>query len=79
MIIHLIIMCVLILLGSIVATFFAPQPVAHGLHQYHHHHKTWNCKPPYTTLYVYTQPVQRECVELFHNGKIVQAQDNSAK
>jgi hypothetical protein len=60
MIIHLIIMCALILLGSIVVTFFAPQPVAHGLHQYHHH-------PKCTQLWIYTYPVQKgPCVVFQH-------------
>ena len=66
------IMCAFILLGAITTTFFAPQSVAHGL-QYHHE-KHWNCKPPYTTLYVYTFPEQKICTILTHNGKVVQAQ-----
>jgi hypothetical protein len=36
----------------------------------HHRH----CKPPYTTLYVYTFPVQKECVLLTHNHVPVNAQ-----
>lgn len=39
------------------------------------HHKSWNCKYPYSTLYVYTFPESKECVLLTHNGKVVQAQD----
>ena len=69
-VLHLTTMCALILLGAIVTTFFAPQSVAHGLH-----HRHWNCKPPYSTLYVYTEPVQKICTILEHNGKVVQALD----
>jgi hypothetical protein len=36
----------------------------------HHRH----CKPPYTTLYVYTFPVQKECILLTHNHVPVNAQ-----
>lgn len=39
-------------------------------------HQHYRCKPPYTTLYVYTQPESKECVLLEHNGKVVQAQNN---
>jgi hypothetical protein len=61
--VHLIIACALILLGAIAATFFSPQPVAHGLHQYHHHHKNPKC----TQLWVYTEPVQKgPCVVFQH-------------
>lgn len=42
----------------------------HGIHEIH-------CKPPYTRLYVYTYPVETECVLLMHNGKVVQAQNGS--
>jgi hypothetical protein len=44
-------------------------------HQHHKHRQ--ECKPPYTTLYVYTQPVQSICTLLLHNGKAVQAQDQN--
>jgi hypothetical protein len=58
--VHLIIACVLILLGAITATFFSHQPVAHGLHQYHHH-------PKCTQLWIYTFPVQKgPCVVFQH-------------
>jgi hypothetical protein len=33
------------------------------------HHQT--CKWPYSRLYVFTNPVQSECLELTHNGKVV--------
>jgi hypothetical protein len=42
-----------------------------------HHHKQianiYKCTYPHTTLYVYTQPVQKECVILMHNGHVVNA------
>jgi hypothetical protein len=42
----------------------------------HHKHSVANaykCTYPHTTLYVYTQPVQKECVLLMHNGHVVNA------
>lgn len=38
-----------------------------------HHHSVKKCLPPYSVLYVYTQPVQKECVLLMHNGVAVNA------
>jgi hypothetical protein len=36
----------------------------------HSVHKDVHCKPPYTTLYVYTYPVQKECVLLKHASNV---------
>ena len=38
-----------------------------------HHHHPYKCAYPRTKLYVYTKPVQKECVLLMHNGHIVNA------
>jgi hypothetical protein len=58
--VHLIIACAVILLGAIAVTFFSPQSVAHGLHQYRHH-------PKCTQLWIYTFPVQKgPCVVFQH-------------
>ena len=45
----------------------------------HHHkhptaHSLQKCTYPHVTLYVYTQPVQKECVLLIHNGHIANAE-----
>ena len=37
------------------------------------------CTYPHTVLYVYTQPIQKECVLLMHNGKVVNAEGRSVK
>ena len=59
--------CIILLISSITI-----------VNTHHQHHKsTCTHKPPYTTLYVYTQPVQSICVILEHNGKVVQAQDST--
>jgi len=47
----------------VVASVLAQQQVLGS----HSHHST-NCKLPRTILYVYTQPIQKECVLLEHNG-----------
>jgi len=38
-----------------------------------HHHKSFQCRPPYSILYVYTFPETKECVLLMHSGKVVNA------
>jgi hypothetical protein len=64
------VVCIVILLSVTVVTTSAAHAVSH--HQ--HHRSASACKPPYTTLYVYTFPGSKECVLLEHNGKVVQAQ-----
>lgn len=36
-----------------------------------HHEISAKCKWPFSKLYVFTEPVQSECVELTHNEKVV--------
>ena len=60
---------VVVLVAVIVmASVLAQQQV---LGSYHSH--STKCLPPRTILYVYTQPIQKECVLLMHNGKAVDA------
>lgn len=63
--------CIVITIGLLISSFTITANATH--HQYHHK-STYTCKPPYTTLYVYTFPETKECVLLMHNGKVVQAQ-----
>jgi hypothetical protein len=67
----LIIYLVYALILSIVAT----TPL-HATSSHLHHHV---CKPPYSRLYVYTNPVIEECVLLMHEGKVVNASGATVK
>jgi hypothetical protein len=49
---------------------------AFASHSHKHSAQTVNahkCTYPHTTLYVYTESVQKECVLLMHNGHVVNA------
>jgi|SRR5215469_4471571 len=51
---------------------------------YHHKHSTqtanaYKCTYPHTTLYVYMEPVQKECVLLMHNGHVINAEGAADK
>lgn len=59
---------------ALILSILATTPI--NAHNVNHYHKI--CKTPYTTLYVYTFPVQKICTILEHNGKVVQAQGNSS-
>jgi hypothetical protein len=37
------------------------------------------CTYPHTTFYVYTEPIQKECVLLMHNGHVVNAEGRPIK
>jgi len=39
----------------------------------HSNHQTKACKYPYSTLYVFTEPVQKQCSLLEHNGVPINA------
>ena len=63
---------ILIIASSLLTLLVAATPVvAYASHQ--HHHKSFQCKPPYSILYVYTFPETKECVLLTHYGKVVNA------
>jgi len=57
---------VVVLVVVVMASVLAQQQVLGS-----HHSHTTKCLPPRTILYVYTQPIQKECVLLEHNGKAV--------
>lgn len=64
-----------------IALFVLVAVTPSAVYAYSHHHKqianthshSYKCIYPHITLYVYTFPVQKECVLLMHNGKVVNA------
>jgi hypothetical protein len=57
------VLAVIVLVIVVIYSTTMSPPINASSH--HHNHK---CLPPYTVLWVYTQPVQKECVLLIHNG-----------
>ncbi|MFY9798531.1 MAG: hypothetical protein WAK17_20420 [Candidatus Nitrosopolaris sp.] len=54
-------------IGLLTSSAIIVNASTHHQHQYHQYHKVSVCKPPYTTLYVYTQPESKECWLLVQN------------
>jgi hypothetical protein len=61
---NLLLLVVAIMITVIIASITTQQASAH------HQHK---CLPPYTTLFVFTEPVQKICTILEHDHRAINA------